>query len=335
MNYEPLAEVYRGKNVDGKLIEAQIESVHFGAFAVVDDEGHVVTSRGDIRYKTFIRSAAKPIQALPLISAGGLEHFGFTARESAVICASHNGEPVHVEAVQGILKKIGLNESQLQCGAHPPGHGPSAEELVRKGEPFTALQNNCSGKHAGMLAACVKNTYEIENYLDFDHPLQLEILQFMKKLSGSKEIYRGTDGCSAPVFFLEIGEMARIFAQLASGKEELLKRSFSIMRADPYMIGGLNRFDTDLMLNSDVIGKVGGEGIHCVGIPPKADRRAMGLAVKIADGNFRALYPVVTGLLKKLGVLNEQQLEKLAYYVQTPLKNHRKKEIGYIRAVQF
>jgi L-asparaginase II len=105
------------------------------------------------------------------------------------------------------------------------------------------------------------------------------------------------------------------------------------MRADPYMIGGLNRFDTDLMVNSDVIGKVGGEGIHCVGIPSKGDRPAMGLAVKIADGNFRALYPVVTSLLRTLGVLNEQQLQKLAYYVQTPLKNHRKKEIGFIRSV--
>lgn len=335
MNYEPLAEVYRGKNVDGKLIEPRLESMHIGVFAVVDEQGRVITSRGNIHYKTFIRSAAKPVQVLPLIASGGLEHFGFTPRECAVICASHNGEPVHVEAVQGILKKIGLNESHLQCGAHPPSHGPSAEELVRKGEPFTALHNNCSGKHAGMLAACVKKNYGIENYLDFDHPLQLEILQFVKELSGANEIYRGTDGCSAPVFFLEIAEMARIFAKLASGKEELLNRSFSIMRADAHMIGGLNRFDTDLMLHSDVIGKVGGEGIHCVGIPSKAERPAMGLAVKIADGNFRALYPVVTSLLKTLGVLNEQQLEKLSYYVQTPLKNHRKKEIGYIRGVEF
>jgi len=333
--YEPLAEVYRGKNVDGKLIEPQLESMHFGVFAVVDEEEHVLTSRGNIRCKTFIRSAAKPIQVLPLIAAGGLEYFGFTPRECAVICASHNGEPVHVGAVQGILKKIGLNESHLQCGAHPPSHGPSAEELVRKGEAFTALHNNCSGKHAGMLAACVKRNYEIKNYLDFIHPLQLEILHFMEEFSGSKEIFRGTDGCSAPVFLLEIVEMAKIFAKLASGKQELLNRSFSIMRADPYMIGGLNRFDTDLMLNSEVVAKVGGEGIHCVGIPAKPDRRAMGLAVKIADGNFRALYPVVTTLLKRLGVLNEQQLENLAYYVQTPLKNHRKKEIGYIRSIEF
>jgi L-asparaginase II len=333
MNYEPLAEVYRGKNVDGKLINPQMESMHHGVFAVVDEEGRVVTWRGNIHHKTFIRSAAKPIQVLPLIASGGLQDFGFTSRERAVLCASHNGEPVHVEAVRGILNKIGLNESHLQCGTHPPSHGPSAEELVRKGEPFTALHNNCSGKHAGMLAACVKKNYEIKNYLDFDHPLQLEILHFMEEFSGSKEIYRGTDGCSAPVFFLEIVEMARIFAQLASGKQELLNRSFSIMRADPYMIGGLNRFDTDLMVNSDVIGKVGGEGIHCVGIPSKGDRPAMGLAVKIADGNFRALYPVVTSLLRTLGVLNEQQLQKLAYYVQTPLKNHRKKEIGFIRSV--
>ncbi len=335
MNYEPLVEVYRGKNIDGQLSELQLESMHWGMFALVDEEGRVLSSRGNIWEKTFIRSAAKPIQALPLIAAGGLEYFGFTSRECAVICASHNGEPVHVEAVQGILSKIGLNPSHLQCGDHAPSHAPSAEELIRKGEAFTALHNNCSGKHAGMLAACVKKNYEVRNYLDFDHPLQLEILHFMEEFSGSKEIFRGTDGCSAPVFFLEVIGMAKIFAQLAAGRQELLKRSFSIMRADPYMIGGLNRFDTDLMLNSDVVAKVGGEGIHCVGIPPKQDRPAMGLAVKIADGNFRALYPVVTSLLKNLGVLNEQQLQNLSYYVQTPLKNHRKKEIGYIKSIEF
>jgi L-asparaginase II len=155
----------------------------------------------------------------------------------------------------------------------------------------------------------------------------------MQEFSGSNVIFRGTDGCSAPVFFLEIAEMARIFAQLASGKQELLNRSFSIMRAGPYMIGGLNRFDTDLMRNKRCHWESGRRRNPLRRIPSKVDRPAMGLAVKIADGNFRALYPVVTSILKTLGVLDEQQWEKLAYSVQTPLKNHRKKEIGYIRSL--
>ena len=333
MNYEVLAEVYRGKNIEGRLIDPQLESVHSGVLAVVDESDQILMSRGNVRWKTYIRSAAKPIQILPLLESGGIEHFGLTPRESAVICASHNGEPVHVEAVRNILKKIGLNESHLKCGSHPPSHAPSAEEMVRKGEPYTALHNNCSGKHAGMLAGCVKRNYPVENYLDCEHPLQMEILHHVQELSNATTVFRGTDGCSAPVFLLEVLQMARLFAQLAAGKKALLKSSFSIMRADPYMIGGMNRFDTDLMLNSDVIGKVGGEGIHCVGIPAKDERPAMGIAVKIADGNFRALYPVVTSLLKQLKVLNDQQLQNLSYYAQTPLNNHRKKEIGFIRSV--
>ena len=335
MNYEPLAEVYRGKNLQGSLIDPQLESVHFGIIAVLDETDRVLLSRGNIHCKAYIRSAAKPIQILPLIESGAVEHFGFTARECAVICGSHNGEPVHVQTVRKILRKVGLNRSFLQCGAHPPGHGPSAEELIRKGKACTAFHNNCSGKHAGMLACCVRKSYPLENYLDFDHPLQLKILAFIEKFSGAQDVFRGTDGCSAPVFLLEIQQMARLFAQLAAQKHELLKRSFAILRSEPYMIGGLHRFDTDLMLNSNVIGKVGGEGIHCVGIPSDGKRGAVGIAVKIADGNFRALYPVVMSLLKKFGALNDEQFQSLSYYARTPLKNHRKKEIGYIQSVDF
>ena len=335
MNFEPLAEVYRGKNIAGELVDPQLESIHMGVFAAVDANGEVLLSRGNIHWKTYIRSAAKPIQILPLLESGGIEHFHFTPRECAIFCASHNGEPAHVETVRAILQKIGLNESHLQCGAHAPSHAPAAEELIRKGEMFTALHNNCSGKHAGMLASCVRKKYDVENYLDLEHPLQLEVLEFIQKFSGSSDVFRGTDGCSAPVFQLEIFQMAKIFAHLAAGKNPLLERSFSMMRADPFMIGGTNRFDTDLMLNSDVVGKVGGEGIHCVGIPEREDRPAIGIAVKIADGNFRALYPVVVSLLRKFSVLTDQQLQNLSYYEQTPLKNHRKKKIGFIRSVQI
>jgi L-asparaginase II len=335
MNYEPVAEVYRGKNLDGTLQNPQLESTHFGIISVIDEQDRILFSRGNVQFKTYIRSAAKPIQVLPLLESGGVEHFGFTPRESAVLCASHNGEPVHVQTVQNILEKIGLNESYLQCGAHAPSHGPSAEDLIRNGIRFSALHNNCSGKHAGMLAACIRKGYPVENYLAFDHPLQREILTFIETFSGARDVFRGTDGCSAPVFLLEIQQMARLFALLASQKHELLKLSFAIMRADPYMIGGAKRFDTDLMLNSGVIGKVGGEGVHCVGIPADDNRPAIGIAVKIADGNFRALYPVVISLLKKMGALNDQQLQNLSYYARTPLTNHNKKEIGYIQSVEF
>ncbi|MGH9857608.1 MAG: asparaginase, partial [Acidobacteriota bacterium] len=185
------------------------------------------------------------------------------------------------------------------------------------------------------LASCVRKNYPVENYLDFAHPLQREILAFIETFSEARDVFRGTDGCSAPVFLLEIQQMARLFAQLAGQKQELLRQSFAIMRADPYMIGGSKRFDTDLMLNSNVIGKVGGEGIHCAGVPAVGNHPAIGIAVKIADGNFRALYPVVISLLQKFGTLNDQQLQNLSYYARTTLTNHRKKEIGYIQSVEF
>ena len=335
MDYEPIAEVYRGKNIDETLTDPRVESMHWGAFVVLDEQDEVLFSRGNIHHKTFIRSAAKPFQALPLIAGGGIEHFGLNSRESAIICASHNGEPVHVEAAHGILQKIGLNETHLQCGSHPPGHAASAEALIRSGKPVTALHNNCSGKHAGMLAACILKGYPVETYLDFDHPLQMEILNYVQKYSGASEVFRGTDGCSAPVFYLEIRQMARMFARLASGKDSLLQSSFSIMRTEPYMIGGDRRFDTDLMINSSVVGKVGGEAVHCVGVPPRQGRSALGLTVKVADGSYRAMYPVIMKLLTKLEVFDTKQLQNLAYYTKTPLKNHRKKHIGFVQSLEF
>lgn len=335
MDYEPIAEVFRGQNRKGLLIDPQLESQHFGVVVAVDEENRVLLSRGNIHLKTFVRSAAKPFQILPLLASGGIEYFDLTSKESAVICASHNGEPVHVAAVAGILKKIGLNESHLQCGPHPPMHAPSAERLLRSDEPVTALHNNCSGKHAGMLAGCVKNGYSVDDYLDFEHPLQLKIYRYVKQYSGTEDVFRGTDGCSAPVFRMEVLEMARMFARLAAGKDPLLQRSFSILRTEPYMIGGDKRFDTDLMLNSNVVAKVGGEGIQCVGVPPSGKHSAIGIAMKVADGNFRALYPVTVAILQKLGALNHLQMEKLSYFSKTPLKNHRKLEIGFIRSVAF
>jgi L-asparaginase II len=332
MNFVPVAEVYRGKNVNGALMDPKLESLHYGVFVVLDTKDNVVISGGNIHHKTFIRSAAKPVQALPFIASGGIERFRLTPKECAVICASHNGEPVHVEAARGILNKIGLTENHLQCGTHAPYHQPSADELIRTGQSPSTLHNNCSGKHSGMLACCVAKNYPVESYLDFEHPLQLDILRYIQELSGAEEVFRGTDGCSAPVFELEMIQMARMFARMASGTHEVLNRSFSIMRAEPYMIGGANRFDTDLMLNSGVVGKVGGEGVHCIAIPASGSRPAMGVAAKIADGNFRALYPMLISLLKQLGALNELQSQSLSYYAKTPLKNHRKKEIGFIQS---
>ncbi len=332
-NYELLAEVFRGTNRNGQLEGPRIESSHYGIVAIVDEDANPLFSRGNVHLKTYIRSAAKPFQILPLFESEAVPHFGFTPKECAVICGSHNGEPIHVENVRSILTKIGLEESHLQCGVHPPSLDSAAAQMHYNHERFTALHNNCSGKHAGMLACCVYNGWPIETYLEPDHPLQSRIAHYVREFSGAnEEIFRGTDGCSAPVFYLEMIQMARMFAQLGAQKHPLLKKSFAVMRAEPYMIGGGKRFDTDLMLNSAVAGKVGGEGIHCVAVPATNTGKAMGIAVKIADGNFRALYPVVISLLKKLGALNENQIQSLSYYAHTPLRNHRKKEIGFIQS---
>ncbi len=329
---EILVEVRRG---------SYVESVHRGNVAVVDTLGNVVAAVGDPDYYTFMRSSAKPIQALGIVESGAYEAFGFTKKELAVMCASHGGESFHVETVYGILAKLGLDESSLRCGTHLPYHVPTAEAMTREGRRPTAVHCNCSGKHSGMLAIARRMGWPLEGYWKEDHPVQKLNKQNVAEVSGyrASRIGVAVDGCGVPVFALPLRHMAQAFARLANpvGSDfsfaperaeaaELIVRS---MRAHPEMVAGTGRLCTALMRSAPVVAKSGAEGVYCIGLPGKG----LGVALKIDDGNSRASNPAAVRVLEALGVLTPKALEELELFRRPVNRNNRGDVVGTTEAV--
>jgi L-asparaginase II len=300
----PMVKVTRGDVV---------ESIHYGAVAVVDSRGGLVASAGSPESTAFLRSAAKPFQILPLLSSGAADRFRLTPRELAVIISSHNGERVHLEAVKSILRKSGGRESDLQCGPHPPYHRPTAAALLRSGKRPSVLHNNCSGKHAGMTALARHLRKPVRSYLSPSHPVQREILRVIAEFTGAAEgsILRGVDGCSAPTFALSLRETALGYARLldrrfgSEGSRAAAKRAVAAMRAHPEMVAGKGRLCTALMraIGGEFIAKIGAEGFY--GLAWRDGDRAIGVALKIADGDGeRARTTATVELLVQLGRLD-------------------------------
>jgi L-asparaginase II len=316
-----------------------IETIHRGDIAVVDADGRLLWSAGDPGKVTYMRSAAKPIQATAAVESGALDRFGITPRELAVICASHNGEPFHVDAVLSILARIGLSEEALQCGTHPPGYVPAAVALYRSGASPSPVHNNCSGKHSGMLAAAVALGAPTETYLERDHPVQQRILHNVASYAGLSEraIVVAVDGCSAPVFGLPIFGMALMYARLASPQRlppeqaAAARRIVAAMQGYPEMVGGTERFDTDLMAacRARLFAKGGAEGVHCVGVPALG----LGVAVKIESGHGAAASVATMEVLRGLGVLDEAALARLAPYRIPDVRNVRGRVVGRMQPV--
>jgi L-asparaginase II len=326
------------------LVEAtrggRVESEHRGAVAVVDAHGKLIAQAGDIDLVSYLRSSAKPFQLLPLVESGAADRFGFTDVELAVITGSHSGEPRHVAAVQSILRKIGLNEDALQCGIHVPFNAAAAKALRAAGREPSILQNNCSGKHAGMLAQAIDRGLSTHDYLDPQHPVQVTIRQRLAELGGITfaEIGVGIDGCSAPCFAMPLRAAALAFARLAAGAaragEDGLRRVARAMLDYPEMVAGEGRIDTDLMraVPDRLVSKGGAEGYHGMGLI-QPDGSAWGIAIKIADGDGkRGGHPVIVGVLRQLDVLDEAAQAQLQSYRAWPVTNHRGLEVGEVRA---
>ena len=341
---ERLAEVTRG---------GRVESEHRGALVVVDATGRLVAHVGDVNLVSYLRSSAKPFQLLPVIESGAAARFGFTGAELAVMAGSHSGELRHVAAVQSILDKIGLSEDALQCGVHMPFNIESAQALRAAGQEPTALYNNCSGKHAGMLAQAVDRGLSTHDYLDPNHPVQITIRQRLADLAGVSfdEIGVGLDGCSAPCFALPLKASALAFARLTpqpslpttnraspgEGEHErtALNRVAQVMAAYPEMVAGEGRLDTDLMraAKGHVVSKGGAEGYHGMGVVPRDGGSRLGIAIKISDGDGRrGGHPVVIEVLQQLGLLDDDALDALRSYHTWVLTNHRGLEVGEVRA---
>ncbi len=314
-----------------------IESIHQVSLAIVDSEGRLLYTAGDPNFVTFLRSSAKPFQAVPVVESGAAEAFGFSQKEIAIISGSHNGERKHVRVVQGILKKIGLNKSYLQCGAHVP-HYYIACGITPPKKKFSSLEHNCSGKHSGMLAICVYKGWNLKNYLDPKHPVQKLDLKMISELCEypEKKISVGIENCGAPTFALPLKNMALGFAKLRSfkSKRQILSQSLQVVADSmwkyPDMVSGRKRLDYELAIPSkgNILSKGGAEALHCSVILDKG----LGVAVKIMDGSARAIAPASIEVYKQLRVLSKRQLKELADFYSPPVYNHRKKKVGFLRA---
>ena len=305
-----------------------VESEHYGHAVVVDGAGKIIFSIGEPETRVFLRSTAKPVQATPLIEHKIADHFGFTNREFALICASHNGEDFHVAAAQSMLDKIGVPANALQCGTHRP-MGVDYDCVPETGER-SPLQSDCSGKHVGMLAACRFHNWPIENYLSPAHPHQQEILEWVSRTSHFSKLKIGVaiDGCTAPVFNMPLKNAAQMYANLAKTSSQA-HHSFQCMLQHPEMVAGTNRFDTAFMRTMDgsAVTKIGAEGMQCVALKTP---EPIGLAVKIGDGGNRAAPAVACEILRKLDLITEDKLHSLNKFHAPERSNHNKIKIGRI-----
>lgn len=332
-----LVEVWRG---------VIVESRHRGHIAAVTGAGKTVAALGAPDTVTYVRSSGKPFQALPLIVSGAADRFGFTVQEIAIACGSHSGEPLHVETVRSMLRKVGVVESALKCGLHEPFSAEVARELARNQQSPNVLQNNCSGKHAGMIALARQVGAPTETYDQWTSPVQQMIGRAVSQFSDVPfdRIAIGIDGCGVPVFGISVGAMALMYARLVAPPDVLddptrdaARRIVSAMISFPVMVGGTkSRLDTELIKagNGRLISKIGAEGVYTVGILPCDEwPSGLGLALKIEDGDdHRARPPAVIEALRQLGVLGTQELAALRDYAPTIITNRRGERVGEARA---
>ena len=353
-SYSPIYEITRGKTV---------ESVHFGAIAVVNARGSLVASYGDPTEVTYLRSSAKPFQALPLIEQGGQETYHLAPEEVALICASHSGTDGHVATLRTLQDKVGVSEEDLMCGVHTPFHQPTVQAMLQRGEDITPNRHNCSGKHTGMLAYARMKGLSIPKtdggvpYIDPGHPVQSDILAAFTEMCAlsCEQVALGTDGCSVPTFAVPLYNAALAYARLCdpeAGRVETPARAMacraisSAMVDHPEMVGGPESFDTRLMQSAQgrVLSKGGAEGYLTLGLLPGAlepGSPALGIAIKVSDGDLaghsrpqgdphaHARPAVALEVLRQLGALDESALESLAEFGPSfTIHNWRKVVVG-------
>jgi L-asparaginase len=280
------------------LREGIVESVHTAQAVVADIKGRILSVAGDAQTATFARSALKPFQAIAVSITGTLERFNLSDVDLAIVCGSHQGTIQQTRQVFNILWRCDVEPSALQCPIPPGGK--------------SALQYNCSGKHAGMIAVCQQQGWQISSYMDRHHPIQQMILEKMAELlqMPSAEFISVHDDCGVPTYLLEIGQMAHLYAQLAAHNQLHLERIARAMVHHPEMIAGEGEFDTELMRLSqgELVSKSGAEGVQCVG----RIGEGLGLSIKVMDGAKRAKHAVAIHLLRQLGWISPSVAESLA-----------------------
>lgn len=323
------------------LVEAtrggQVESRHGGSFAVVDGAGRLVASVGDIETPIFPRSAVKVIQALPLVESGAADKLGLGEEALALACASHGGEPRHVETGRRMLASAGRDAASLECGAHWPSFAPAARALACDGAEPTALHNNCSGKHAGFICFACASGAEPAGYIQPDHPVQRAVKSALEEVTGFRlrDGGHGIDGCSIPTYAIPLRSLAQGFARIGTGegldgsRAAAARRLRRAVAAHPFMVAGSERFDTEVMeaLGERAFIKVGAEGVFCAALP----ELGFGIAVKCDDGAVRAAEVVMANLLRRLLDLEPGAEPVLDRFVNPVLRNWNGMEVGQLR----
>ncbi len=334
--WERLVEVVRGPLV---------ESIHFGALAVVDNEGNLLYSLGDVEKVYYLRSSSKPFQTIPLVEQGGVETFSLSKKELAITCASHQGTDDHVETLIGMHAKIGISIENLLCGIHPAADRATMLAMYKRDEEPNQYRHNCSGKHTGMLAQCKLAGYPLEDYTNVEHPVQKQIIKTFAEMTDVKveDIVIGIDGCSVPVFGVPLWKAAFGFARLCNPTALPDKRAISCrqittaMMAHPKMVSGPHgSLDTSLMAVAagKIVSKGGADGYQGIGIMPGViDDKGYGITYKVIDGdaNGRARSVIAIVVLEALGALNETEIEALAEHAPRPMYNAAGLEVGNLR----
>jgi L-asparaginase II len=330
---------------------ACVENTHLAHIAVVEESGNILYSYGDAFRMTLARSAAKPLQAVAILEAGAFEKYDFDDADLALICASHNSEDRHVERAKSMLKKIDAEESDLQCGGHDPVSISVYKDWIKRDITPTAVCNNCSGKHVGMLAATKALGAEVSSYNQPTHPIQLSVKKVVAELCDLPidDVEWAIDGCNLPTPAFPLFKLGAVYAKLAGAADDILQdkinveprrralaRIFSSMVQFPEMVAGEDRFCTTLMRAFDgmVVGKLGADGCYGIGIRAGSAterlgaRGAIGVAVKVEDGSIDVLYSVVSEVLAQLEIGTLDQRQQLSKYHQPKKDNTKGIEVG-------
>ncbi len=316
-----------------------VENIIRGNIAVVGRDGKPIAYLGDPDYLTYMRSAAKPLQTSAALECGAIDHFGISEAELAVMCGSHMGDDYHVETLQAILDKLSLDETALTLGADLSFSEALRLKRIAEGVQPRKIYNNCSGKHACMLAICQYMGWDITDYQRPTHPVQVLIRQTVAGYAGiaPEDIIIGVDGCGVPVFALPLSRMAFAYHQLANPtaldgvREQAARRIISAIAAYPQMIAAFGCFCTDLITATKgrIIGKLGADGVYCAAV----HNEDIAIAVKIEDGNGAMLAPTVISVLMQMDLLSkveQQQLNKFSYFDNINCQNDK---VGETRAV--
>ena len=320
-----LAELTRGNWVENR---------HRAAFVVIDADGRIIASAGDIERAIFPRSAIKSMQALAMVTSGAIDRFELTSEELALACASHHGEDAHVSGVTHFLEHVGLSKTDLECGAHQPSNAQARKALRAAGEAPSALHNNCSGKHSGMLSVALALGVPTEGYVERDHPVQLRVRAAIETVVGEPlSVDRcGRDGCSIPTWAAPLRAFAQGFARMATGTglpadlAAAAERIFDAATSHPHLVAGTGHFDTLVMeaFGGRVMHKGGAEGVQCGAVRDKG----WGYALKCEDGNMAASVAMIASLLLAIAEPDDKQRAVLEGFSTQTIKNVRGFEVG-------